>query len=273
MRIPAHLRVKFLKEAIKNGMKVLTYDTETSHAIVRTFYIGSKVFIPHTSVKVPNKVISIQYKWAHEKKCQYLVWKHTTNKYDDSRNFDDSQMIEEFALNILPKADIVIGQNNDRFDFLVLNERAKAMHLSILDVKPSLDILKSSRKSFRAMSHRLDFRSEQQGLGGKIKMVDQDWVDIEERDVPAEKRMIPYGCKDTRDTELLMWDELPYYKDIPVNVEKVILSFLSSTHKPLIKNQECPYCKSENTHKRGFRITKKGKKQYYCCSACGKTFR
>jgi len=240
LRIPPHLRERFLKEAIKNGMKVLTYDIETSHMLVRTFYIGQKVSLHHHQVKVPSKVITIQYKWAHEKRAQYLEWNKVDTKYDDGRSFDDSSMIEEFATNVLSQADLVITQNGDKFDFAVLNERAKALKLSLLDQKPSIDILKLSRKSFRAASHKLDYRSHQQGLGGKIKMIDEDWVDIEEKGVPVSKKMAPYGLKDTTDTERLTWKELPYYKDLPVTVEKVILSFL--TNSSLTKKEDKPFC-------------------------------
>jgi DNA polymerase elongation subunit (family B) len=260
MRIPPSLRTQFLKTAIKNGLKLLTYDTETSHAIVRTFYIGNKVNIQHRQVKVPNKVITIQYKWAHESTARYLQWDKVDDKYDDARNFDDSSMIEEFATGVLAQADLVLTQNGDKFDFLVLNERAKALKLSILDQKPSLDILKLSRKSFRALSHKLDYRSEQQGLGGKIQMVDDDWVDVEERNVPVEKKMAPYGLKDTKDTEKLLWKELPYYKDLPVAVEKTVLKFLE---KPEDK-EPVPYCEHCRKGHRPSREIDKSKDGYIC---------
>lgn len=263
MRIPAHLRTSFIKEAIKNGMRVLTYDIETSHMIVRTFYIGPKVNIMHKQVKVPNKVITIQYKWAHEKQARYLVWDRVSDKFDDARNFDDANMIEEFATNILSKADIVITQNGDKFDYVVLNERAKALQLPIFNVLPSLDILKLSRKSFKAASHKLDYRSEQQGLGGKRVMIDQDWVDIEENGVPAEKEMVPYGLKDTIDTEKLFWRELPYYKDIPVAVEKVIYNYLKLDNKP--KEKVVSYYCSNCRQKRHLATDIKNGK----CNTCG----
>lgn len=269
MRIPAHMRERLLKEAIGNGLKLLCYDTETSHAIVRTFYIGHSVHIAHSQVKVPNKVISIQYQWAHEKKAKYLMWEKVNNKFDDSRNFDDSLIIEEFSTNVLAKADIVLTQNGDRFDYLVLNERAKALHLHILDNKPSIDILKLSRKSFRSLSHKLDYRSNQQGLGGKIRMMDQDWVDIEEKFVPATKKMIPYGLKDTEDTLQLMWKELPYYKDLPVMVEKSILSYLTnSASDPKVQSPFCKSCRKKRRSSKEVSKTKSG----YECNNCGENW-
>lgn len=267
MRIPANLRVKLLKRAIKNGLKVLTYDIETSHILARIWHIGSEVFVSHKNIKVPSKVITIQYKWAHEKNARYLEWDRVSDKYDDARNFDDSNMIEEFTTNILSKADIVIGQNNDKFDYQILNERAKAQHLSILDLKPSIDILKLSRKSVRSASHKLDYRSEQQGLGGKINMVDEDWVDVEERNVPAKRKMIPYGVKDTVDTEKLLWKELPYYKDLPVAVEREILKFLPKDMIPSKHKNLTPYCsKCYQRHRTSTKLKSVGKK--YKCLNC-----
>jgi len=35
---------------------------------------------------------------------------------------------------------------------------------------------------------------------------------------------------------------------------------------------QCPKCGSDETRKRGFEITTKGKKQRYQCKTCGKTF-
>lgn len=256
MRIPPQLRVRLLKEAIKNGLKLLTYDIETSHMLVRTFYIGQRVSLQHKQIKVPSKVITIQYKWAHEKKAKYLEWDRIDDKYDDARNFDDSAMIEEFSTNILSKADIILGQNSDRFDFITLNERAKALGLPLFNQKPSIDILKLSRKSFRAASHKLDYRSAQQGLGGKIPMCDDDWVDVEERNVPVTKKMAPYGLKDTVDTEKLCWKELPYYKDLPVAVEKVILSFVNDKKEPSKQIVFCSSCRAKHRPSREIKDNK-----------------
>lgn len=269
MRIPATDRTKMFKTAIKNGLKLMTLDSETSHAIARTFYIGRDVSLQHRQVKVPNKVITIQYKWAHEPKAKFLEWTKVSNRFDDARNFDDSKMITEFLTNILPQADIVLTQNGDAFDLKVLNERAKELHLPIMVQKPSMDILKLSRKSFKSLSHKLDYRSSQQGLGGKITMVDDDWVDVEEKGVPVSRKMAPYGLKDVMDTESLMWKELPYYKDLPVAIEKVIQSFIPKTFPTSEKRLKCLHCEEMKESK--FEVTKKG--SHIFCNRCGSHYR
>jgi DNA polymerase elongation subunit (family B) len=176
-------------------------------------------------------------------------------------------MIEEFVTNVLSKADVIVTQNGDKFDLVILNERAKALKLSVLDQKPSIDILKLSRKSFRAVSHKLDYRSEQQGLGGKITMVDNDWVDIEERNVPVTKKMVPYGLKDVVDTEKLLWKELPYYKDLPVSVEKTVLSFLNTVENKPKSTESLFVCsKCRKNHRPCKLIIKKNHKEI--CKSC-----
>ncbi|TET28335.1 MAG: IS1 family transposase [Candidatus Bathyarchaeum sp.] len=38
------------------------------------------------------------------------------------------------------------------------------------------------------------------------------------------------------------------------------------------KKNECPECKSNNTAKHGFMVTRQGRKQRFQCKACGLTF-
>lgn len=269
MRIPAELRALCIGEAIKNGMKCLTYDIETSHMLVRTFYIGRKVSISHKQIKVPSKVITIQLKWAHLKKPTFLSWRRVSHKYQDVRDFDDTRMLLLF-INRLKEADITITQNGDSFDFKTLNDRVKTLQIKALPQKPSWDILKSSKTSFRTPSHKLDARSEQQGLGGKRKMEDDDWVDIEERGISPTKKMVPYGLKDSTDTETLaLKKELLYYKAIPYPVEKVILSFLTleflAKHSLLSTQVYCQLCRSKKTLSTNLRF----KKNSATCNSCG----
>lgn len=240
MRIDAKDREKFLKLAIKRGLVLGVYDIETSHMEVRTFYIGQKVSISHKQIIKPSKVISIQYLSTPMKKAKYLQWDNI-GKLDH----DDSSMLEEFVTNILPKMDLVVTQNGDNFDKKVLNDRLMLQKLPLFTSKPSIDILKLSRKSFRAPSHKLDYRSSIHGFGGKIHMIDEDWVDVETNRKPVSAKMGPYGCKDVEDTLNLFWAELPYYKDLPADVEKTILKFLppevSKENKKI--GPKCPKCK------------------------------
>jgi DNA polymerase elongation subunit (family B) len=271
-RIPREKRVEYFKLAIKRGMTFLGWDIETSHMLVRTFYIGQKVRLGTDQIVAPTKVISIQYQNAKHKKAKYLEWDKVSDEIG-SNGFDDSSMIEEFITNIFPEADIQLTQNGDAFDFKILNERAKVLGLPPVPNIPSLDILKLSRRSVRAVSHRLDYRSKQQGLGGKIKMYDQDWVDIEENDVPVSKKMGPYGCKDVEDTLELFWAELPYYKDLPLKIEQIVLDYLvgPGNRNPLRnKKVYCPSCRNKRRLASDVRQINRKK---YECNRCTEVFK
>ncbi len=250
MRIPANKRAELIKLAIKNGLVLLPFDIETSHSLVKLFHIG-ECYVGHTQIVEPGQVISIQYMLPGMKKAKYLEWDNVANgKHDDSR------MLEEFVTNIWSKADIVLGQNNDNFDYKTLNDRIMLLGLPAIDQKPSIDILKLSRKSFKSASHKLDFRSTRLGLGGKMRMMEQDWFDVEDNKVPVSKKMGPYGCKDVEDTFKVFWEELPYYKDLPTAVERKILEFIPKEKKKEDVNKSklaCPDCKKKrqsrfNTH-------------------------
>jgi len=271
-RIPADLRVKYFKAAMKAGMKLVTFDMETSHATVRTFYIGSKVSIPASSVIHPTQIITIQYA-VNNHKPMYLAWDRISNKFEGTGNFDDSSMVEDFTTGIYNNSDLILTQNGDGFDHKILVERAKVHKTTPPERSiPSIDILKLSRTSVRPMSHKLDYRSKQQGLGGKHSMRDSDWVDIEERGVSVTKKMVPYGLKDITDTYNLFFHELPYYKSIPKSIESVVLKFLTGgdyVHPKRVKSVKCPVCRkghrlsSDVTFLRG---------NSYLCNNCNKKF-
>ncbi len=247
-RIPAELRVKYFKKAISLGLVLMPWDIETSHMLVRTFYIGSKVSLRHKQIVAPTKIISIQHMDAKNKTAKYLEWKQVNKNEAGSNKFCDKDMVEEFITKIFPKADIVLTQNGDAFDTKIVNERAKVHKLAPMPLIPSIDILKLSRTSVRTASHALDYRSKQQGLGGKIGMCDQDWTDIEENNVPVSKKMGPYGCKDAVDTLNVFFQELPYYKTLPVDVEKIVLDYLvgPGCRNPLDnKKVLCPVCRAK----------------------------
>ena len=224
-----HERVKLLKEAIKNGdiSGLLFFDLETALMTVYTHYIGNKVSIYHNQIKEDKKIITIQYMFEGDRGPQYLEWDWT-----GKTGGDDSSMIEEFITNILNQPDIiVVGQNHKSFDHKVLNDRAKVLRLTPPEDVMKVDTLTLSRGAFRSASHKLDFRSKQLGLGGKNPMEFQDWVDINNGDRKALKKMIKYGLKDVTDLRSIFWLELPYYETLPAKLNKILLDLKKSKAK------------------------------------------
>jgi hypothetical protein len=230
-------QIELFRKAIKEGLiKVLIFDLETSPSQFWGWGTGEQYVAYSQLVKgTETKIITAQYKYALvDKKSKYLVWDKT------SKGHDDSVMVEEIT-KLINTADIVIGQNSKQFDIKVLQERAKILRLPPVSVDFMIDTLTSSRSSFRALSHKLDYRSKQFGLGGKNKMEMADWIDILEGRVSPEKKMIPYGLKDTDDTEMLFWKELPYY-NLPKSTINKILKLIIKPEQSIVKKSGL-FCK------------------------------
>lgn len=258
------LTLEDFKAAVKNGLQVLHVDIETSISQFYGFSCGEQ-YVAHDAL-VPGtetKVMSIQYKFEGDKKTQYLAWDFNKKL----KKGDDSAILEEFIIKILPKAHIIVGQNIDGFDYKVLNDRIMLLGLTPINHELSLDILKLSRQSFRKLSHKLDHRSKLSELGGKHRMERQDWVDIVEGRKSVLDKMIPYGLKDVDDEQAIMYKEFNYYKKLPVKIQKIIREFLVIPDKPI-----CLYCEKRKERKFDIKVRKVGKLYEHTCLNCDSTW-
>ncbi len=258
----------FLK-AVNNGLKVLHWDIETSISKFYGFYTG-KQYIDHSQIVQGSetKIMSIQYKFEGDTKVSSLVWDFDKK----TLKADDSKMLETFVTKILSQADISVGQNLDSFDFKVLNDRLMLLGLTPIDHSLSIDILKLSRKSFRKLSHKLDFRSKILDLGGKHRMERQDWIDIVEGKVSVKDKMLPYGLKDVEDTQNILYKEFDYYKVLPVKVQRVIKEFLIPEESLL--RPKCLKCEAIKHRKFDVEVFTQSKKHgiVYECTRCKSTW-
>lgn len=247
-------QISCLRQAIlKKEITAVTFDTETSISKFYSFFAGKQYVDPKSQVDgTETKVMSAQFMYSLVGKPQYFAWDFNNGKGDDSE-------VVRNITSIINSADIVIGQNSESFDKKVLQERAKLLRLPPVKIDFPLDTLKLNRRSCRTISHSLDSRSKQYGLGGKHRMGREDWIDIVEGKVSVEEKMIPYGLKDVRDTDKVFWLDLPYY-DLPKSTVSKILKLINWDKK----TDCCPFCAANRQKK--FDIYKKGKFGY--CNNC-----
>lgn len=253
-------QIKLLKKTIKDGdISVLLFDLETSPSKFWGFSTGEQYVSYENIVEgTETKVITAQWKWLlKDKKASYSLW-----KYDEYINeYEDTEVVRQITA-LVNSADLVIGQNINGFDIRVLQERNKLLKLAPIFVDFPLDTLPVSRRSFKAMSHKLDHRSKQQGCGGKIKMTMSDWTDILEGKVSPLKKMVPYGLKDVEDTETVFWNELPYWNLPQATYNKILkLIGLPKDIKPY-----CKVCAGKRQKRFDVKVNKKGK---ITCNSCG----
>jgi DNA polymerase elongation subunit (family B) len=263
-------QIDLFKQAILQGrIEVLLFDLETSPSKFWGWGTGEQYVSYNMLVEgTETKVITSQYKkLLVDKEAKYLVW-----DWNGVQGGDDSSLVEE-TVRLVNNADIVIGQNVNNFDIKVLQERAKILRLSPISIDFPLDTLTTSRKSFKSMSHRLDYRSKQHGLGGKIKMEMQDWIDILEGRVSPEEKMVPYGLKDVEDTEEVFWRELPYWNLPKTTVNKILKLIVGmvESKKELNNKPFCKYCAKAKQRKFDVSMHEDENGKHILCNVCGET--
>ena len=155
-------------------------------------------------------------------------------------------------------ADILVGQNSDRFDIKKMNARFIIHGLGKPSYYASIDTLKVARKHFKFDSNKLDEMGRQLGIGRKIEHEGIDlWEKCMKGDKKAWKKMMKYNVQD-----VLLLEKL-YYKFRPWIDNHPNMGFDG------VKEYACPSCGSENVHKKGKRPTRTNMYQRWVCMDCG----
>jgi len=145
-------------------------------------------------------------RWLGKDKVHTLTW---------DKNHCDKAMLESF-LKEYNKADLVIGQNNDKFDNRWLNTRASKFELDINTMVNSFDIMKQNKRLFRLPSYSMKFLCKYYDVPQKlehegIKM----WDMIEDGNKNEQKeylkKMVDYNIGDIISTEALYYRLRKYY--------------------------------------------------------------
>lgn len=180
--------------------KVLVYDIETSRVTAKVWWTG-KQYVNHTQLIDEPAIISISWKWLGDDSVKALTW---------DKNHCDKSMLEAFLLEY-NEADMVIGQNNDKFDNRWLNARAMKHDLFINTQIRSFDIMKQTKRLFRIPSYSMAYVSRFLGITEKqshegIIMWDKIEHGTDEEQKEYLEKMIEYNIGDIVTTEEM------YYK-------------------------------------------------------------
>ena len=183
------------KGNIVDPAKILIYDIETSRVTAKVWWTG-KQYIGHKQLMEEPKIITIAYKWLGEDKVDYLTW-------DD--NHCDKKMLEDF-LQVYNKADMVIGQNNDRFDNRWVNARAMKYGLDVNLYVKSFDVMKQTKKLFRLPSYSMAYITKFLGVEEKLQHEGLRMWDMIQEGSPSEQKeylqkMVDYNVQDIVATE------------------------------------------------------------------------
>lgn len=230
--------------------KLCFFDIETALMEVYTHYIGSKVSVFHNQIKQDKRVICISYKEAGWKKPKHLVWD----------NGDDSEMLRQFQ-EIASQYQVLVGQNGDEFDVKVLNGRMWMLQLPPFTNLVTLDTLKMSRYNMKLSSHKLDYKLQvvRGKDNGKVKMEMQDWIDVQNGNKVALKKMVHYCDEDVNGLEDVFWSLLPYVNKLPFSLGVLLNG----------DRDGCRLCGNLNIIRHGTKPSSVGLKQRWLCNDCG----
>lgn len=224
--------------------KGLLYDLETSYTLNLTFGQYPEA-ISHTNIVEDWHIHCASWKWLGEEKVYSAV----------EKNRDDKNICIPLH-KAFCEADFVITHNGVKFDNKKLHTRIIAHGLDPLPTIPNVDTLKEARSIAAFSSNRLDYIGEYLGVGRKLHNSPNLWRKAFFGDKKALKEMLEYNKQDVLLLEEIYTELLPYMKNHP-NFNSIMGT-----------EDNCPKCGSSDLTKRGFSITRTGRKQRYQCANC-----
>jgi hypothetical protein len=162
---------------------------------------------------------------------------------------------------MLEDADAVVHYNGTKFDMPTLNKEFLMHGLTPPAPYKQVDLLRTARSQFRFPSNKLDYVSQQLGLGKKTKHIGHElWIQCMAKNSEAWEMMEEYNKNDV-----------------------VLLEKVYDKLKPWIKGHAnhgvyedglcCPNCASIKYQRRGYAMTATNKYQRFQCKDCGAWFR
>lgn len=234
--------------------KILVLDIETSPLTVYSWGLNDQTLGTH-QLKTDWSILAWCAKWLGSSKPIYADCRRQKDIHDDK-----ALLIR--LIKLMNKADIIVTQNGEKFDFKKINARALMNGLPPIKPYKSTDIYKEGKKMFSFTSHSLDYISDK--LNKKYKKLKHArypgfslWKAIEEGDKGAWPEMERYCINDVLATE-----------EAYLNIQGWIKTQNLSSYSDSVA-QRC-HCGSSNLKPRGFAHTDSGKYQIYRCSDCGK---
>lgn len=234
--------------------RVLIVDIETWPILARVWGTRDQN-VALNQIKTDWSILSWSAKWRGEKKIFY----YDTGKQRDLR--DDKKILKPLW-DLLNQADIVVGQNSDRFDVPRIFSRFLFHKIKNRRLPEFIkqDTYKMAKK-FHLTSYKLEYMAKYFGLKHHKmvtrKFVGQElWNGCEDRNPKAWAEMRKYNPQDILATEELFEVLLPHDKKVNYSV-----------FDP--NNERCS-CGSFALIKYGIKPRNGGLYQKYICQNCGK---
>ena len=214
---------------IVNPNKIMIYDIETSRIRADIWWSG-KQFINANQIVEDPKIITVAWKWLGSDTVEHLTW---------DKNHCDKSLMKAF-LKEYNSADMVVGQNNDRFDNRWVNARAMKHDLFVNVQVRTFDIMKEAKRLFRLPGYSMKYLTKyanvthKQGNEG-LPMWNMIQYGTKEQQIEYLEKMVDYNVGDIISTEDMYLRFRKYFG------HKVHFGVLNGE-----ENYSCPNCGGMN---------------------------
>lgn len=239
--------------------KTLIFDIETSPLISYTWGMRDQN-LGLNQIKEDWSIIAFAAKWLGDPESKMIYM-----DVRGQRNHRNDKKLVKKLISLLDKADIVLGQNSDKFDIKKVNARAIIHGLKPPSGYRKLDTVKMARKTFGFTSNKLEYMTAK--INKKYKKLSHAkfpgmelWNQCLAGNLDAWKEMEIYNKHDVLATEELYTYLRPWDCIVDFNVYTDALE------------RGCS-CGSYDLAKNGFHFTNASRFQRYRCKKCGSEVR
>ncbi|MEJ1593519.1 ribonuclease H-like domain-containing protein [Escherichia coli] len=236
--------------------KILTIDIETAPIKAHVWGLFDQN-VGLNQIDTEWSILSFCAKWLHSDEVIYM------DTFDQKNKRNDRKLVRAIH-KLLNEADIVNGQNVQRFDRRKINARFILNNLPPPSPYRVVDTMLMARRTFGFTSNKLEWLSDKlctryKKLKHKLFPGFELWSAFLNGDPAARTEMREYNIVDVLSTEELYLKLRPWTPGHPnINLYNEDDGHLHCTH-----------CGSTNLAKKGFRFTQVGKYQRYHCGDCG----
>lgn len=230
-------------------MKIIHLDLETSPNIAYVWGLF-KENIPIQRLIETSRVMCWAAKWHGKRGLLF------SSEWDDGHEECITKLHEVFN-----EADAIVHYNGVRFDIPVANKEFLMYGLTPPPPSRQIDLYSTVKSRFRFPSNKLDYVSQQLGLGKKTAHEGFElWVKCMNGDATAQRKMAKYNKQDVNLLEKLYDVLLPWIKHHPNH----------GVYREDLDRPVCPNCGSHHVQARGIYTTNTMRYQRYHCQDCGK---
>jgi DNA polymerase elongation subunit (family B) len=254
LEINKHATVTTPVEVVIRPPKILIFDCEISHMIVKVYQLKGNDYISPKNIVKPWHFYSYAGFFKGEREKVYYLDQRFAQDIKDDR-----QLIEG-AHDLISRADVLTGHNVKKFDFRKFNARAALYNLPPIRPPLIIDTLPLFRKHFDLPSYSLGYIAKYFNFKNqKVEHSGDMWDRCEAGDMTA-------------------WEENQTYNTGDCLVSEEAFDFIakfepSINFNAFYQKQKC-ICGNEHFYKDGLRYKKNAINQLYRCSdkSCAKTF-